>query len=165
MKELRFAILGTGFWARYQLAGWREVDGARCIALYNRTPEKAHALAKEFGISAVYDSAEKLLEAEKLDFIDIITDVSTPQSFCPSGRGEAASRSSAKSHMAPSIAEAEQMVRLCQRRGAFQHPRELALANAHPRVETGSIRGTSVRFPRADRLLQQLPCVSTISRS
>ena len=40
MKELRFAILGTGFWARYQLAAWREVPGAKCIALFNRTRTK-----------------------------------------------------------------------------------------------------------------------------
>ena len=25
MAELRFAILGTGFWARYQPAGWHEL--------------------------------------------------------------------------------------------------------------------------------------------
>ncbi len=33
--NLRFAILGTGFWARYQLAGWRELAGVECVALYN----------------------------------------------------------------------------------------------------------------------------------
>lgn len=27
-KELRFVIMGTGFWARYQLAAWRELSGA-----------------------------------------------------------------------------------------------------------------------------------------
>ena len=50
MKELRSAILGTGFWARYQLAAWREVPGAKCVALYNRTRAKADALAREFGV-------------------------------------------------------------------------------------------------------------------
>ena len=43
MNPLRFAILGTGFWARYQLAAWRELPGVECVALFNRTRSKAEA--------------------------------------------------------------------------------------------------------------------------
>lgn len=76
MKELRFAILGTGYWARYQLAAWRELEGVRCVALYNRTRAKAEALAAEFDVPSVYEDADKLLREEDLDFADVITDVS-----------------------------------------------------------------------------------------
>ena len=112
MKDLRFAILGTGFWARYQLAAWREVPGAKCIALYNRTTEKAHTLAKEFDVPKVYDSAEQLLQEEKPDFVDIITDASTHSRFV---HLVAASRIPVicQKPMAPSIAESEQMVAVC----------------------------------------------------
>ena len=116
MKELRFAILGTGFWARYQLAGWREIQGARCVALYNRTPEKAYALAREFGISAVYDSAEKLLEAEKPDFLDVITDASTHSRFVNLAAAKKIPVICQKP-MAPSITEAEQMVKAIRDNG------------------------------------------------
>ena len=75
MSTLRFAIFGTGFWSRFQLAAWRELEGIECVALYNRTRSKAEALAAHFGIPAVYDNPEELLDKEKLDFIDIITDV------------------------------------------------------------------------------------------
>jgi predicted dehydrogenase len=75
MRRLKFAMFGTGFWARYQLAGWRELPGAECVALYNRTISKAQALAQEFEISAVYDNPEELLDKEKLDFVDVVTDV------------------------------------------------------------------------------------------
>ena len=81
MSELRFAAFGAGFWARFQLAGWREIGGTRCVAIYNRTRAKAEALAREFGIPAVYDDAEELLRNEKLDFVDIITDVDTHARF------------------------------------------------------------------------------------
>lgn len=37
MKTMRFPIFGTGFWSRYQLAAWRELEGAECVALFNRT--------------------------------------------------------------------------------------------------------------------------------
>lgn len=74
MRRLKFAMFGTGFWARYQLAGWRELPGAQCVALYNRTISKAKALAQEFAVSATYDNAEELLHKEKLDFVDVVTD-------------------------------------------------------------------------------------------
>jgi D-apiose dehydrogenase len=81
MRALRFAIFGTGFWSRYQLAGWRELPGAQCVALYNRTLSKAEALGSEFGVPAVYEDPEKLLTRETIDFIDIITDVDTHAPF------------------------------------------------------------------------------------
>ncbi len=81
MAPLRFAVFGTGFWARYQLAAWGEVGGAECVALYNRTRSKAEALAEEFGVPAVYDDAETLLQNETLNFADIITDVETHARF------------------------------------------------------------------------------------
>lgn len=58
MSDLRFAMLRTGFWSRFQLAAWREASGAQCVALYNRTRTQAEALAREFGVPSVYDDAE-----------------------------------------------------------------------------------------------------------
>jgi len=74
-SSLRFAVFGAGFWTRYQLSAWRELGGAECVAIYNRTAAKAEAIAREFGITAVYDDAEKLLRAVKPDFVDNITEV------------------------------------------------------------------------------------------
>ncbi|MCC7373625.1 MAG: Gfo/Idh/MocA family oxidoreductase [Verrucomicrobiales bacterium] len=77
MKPLRFAIAGAGFWSRFQLAGWREIEGAQCVAVYNRTRSKAEALAREFGVPAVYENFEALLDRETLDFVDVVTNVET----------------------------------------------------------------------------------------
>jgi len=112
MNELRFAILGTGFWARFQLAAWRELPGARCIALYNRTPGKAEKLAAEFGVPAVYDDAEKLIQKEKPDFLDVITDVETHSRFVQLA---AANKTPVicQKPLAPSVAEAEKMISAC----------------------------------------------------
>lgn len=78
-RTLKFAVLGTGFWAGYQLAGWYELAGVQPIAFYNRTIEKARALAQHYGVENVYDNVDELLDqhAHELDFVDIITDVST----------------------------------------------------------------------------------------
>ena len=86
MKPLRFAALGAGCRARFQLSAWREVGGAECVALYNRTRSKAEALAREMGIPAVYDDAEELLRNEELDFVDIDAIVSLRRLVVSSGR-------------------------------------------------------------------------------
>ncbi|HYO83172.1 MAG TPA: Gfo/Idh/MocA family oxidoreductase, partial [Bryobacteraceae bacterium] len=70
MRPLRFALFGAGFWSRFQLAGWRELPGVECVAVYNRTKARAEALAAANGITAIYDDAEALLSREQLDFID-----------------------------------------------------------------------------------------------
>lgn len=109
MSDLRFAVFGAGFWARYQLAAWREVGGARCVALYNRTRAKAEALAGEFEIPVVYDSASALVDAERLDFVDIITDVDShaPFTLMAAARGVPVI---CQKPMAPTLADAERMV-------------------------------------------------------
>ena len=116
MKELRFASIGTGFWARYQLAAWREVPGAHCIALCNRTRAKAEALAQEFGVPAVYEDAEEMLRREKPDFLDIITDVDTHSRFVHLAAAYKTPVICQKP-LAPSIAEAEKMIAVCASEG------------------------------------------------
>ena len=41
MTDLRFGVFGAGFWAPFQLAGWREMGSATCVAIYNLTISKA----------------------------------------------------------------------------------------------------------------------------
>jgi predicted dehydrogenase len=116
MSELRFALLGAGFWARYQLAGWRELAGARCVAIYNRTRAKAEALAAEFDVPAVYDDAELLLATKRLDFVDIVTDPGTHAEFT----ALAARRGLpviCQKPLAPGLAEAERMAAGCAEAG------------------------------------------------
>ena len=109
-------MFGAGFWARYQLAGWRELAGAECVALYNRTLSKAEALAREFDIPSIYNDPEELLEKEKLDFVDIVTDVDHHESFMKM----AAARKLpviCQKPMAPTLRIAEEMVQTCQEIG------------------------------------------------
>jgi len=81
MEKLRFAILGCGFWSQFQLGAWKELEGAECVALYNRTKSKAEDLAMRFNVPQVYDDAKQLIKDTELDFIDIITDVDTHEEF------------------------------------------------------------------------------------
>lgn len=75
MADLKFAVLGTGFWSHFQIPAWYEVGGVELVALYNRTVSKGEAVAAKFGVPRVYGDAEGLLRNEQLDFVDIITEV------------------------------------------------------------------------------------------
>lgn len=116
MTQLRFAIFGTGFWSRYQLAGWSTLPGARCVALWNRTRAKAQALADEFQITTVYDTPEELLAREKLDFVDIITDVGTHRQFVELAAAHRVPVVCQKP-MAANLGDAEAMVQACRSAG------------------------------------------------
>ncbi|MBM3956816.1 MAG: Gfo/Idh/MocA family oxidoreductase [Gemmatimonadetes bacterium] len=116
MSDLRFAMFGAGWFARFQLAAWGEVEGARCVALYNRTRSKGEALAREFGVPRVYDDPEALLDGERLDFVDIVTHPDTHGQFVR----QAAARGLAvicQKPMASTLAEAEGMVEACRKAG------------------------------------------------
>lgn len=117
MTPLRFAMFGTGFWSRFQLAGWQEVGGVECVALYNRTPSKARELAKHAGIGAqVYDDPVALLARERLDFVDVVTHPQTHVEMV----ALAASRGLpvvCQKPMAPSLGESEAMLQRCEAAG------------------------------------------------
>jgi|SRR5262245_19096125 len=116
MANLRFAIIGTGFWSVFQLAAWRELVGVECVALCNRTRDRAEELARKFGVPAVYEDAREMLRREKLDFIDIITDVDTHSKFVHLA-AEHKIPVICQKPMASTLAEAERMTQTCRAAG------------------------------------------------
>ena len=116
MAKSRFAFFGAGYFARLQMAAWKELQDAECVALFNRTPAKGAAFAREFGISKVYDDPEELLRRETVDFVDVCTN---PFSLPDFVRMMAAHKVPVISQkpMAPSVAIAEELVRTCAQAG------------------------------------------------
>jgi predicted dehydrogenase len=112
VTNLKFAMFGAGFWARFQLAGWKELQRARCVAICDPTVGKAEALAREFGVPAAYSDPQELLLREKLNFVDIVTDVGSHSTLVHL----AASRKLpviCQKPMAPSLEVAAEMVGAC----------------------------------------------------
>ena len=116
MKNLRLAIFGCGFWSQFQIGAWKELEGAECVALYNRTKSKADALAKRFDVPRTYDDPEALMRNEELDFIDIITDVDTHERFTLLGARYKKDVICQKP-LAPSYAAAKRMMKATQEAG------------------------------------------------
>ncbi|MFC5409586.1 Gfo/Idh/MocA family protein [Larkinella bovis] len=118
MRKLKFAILGTGFWAKYQIPAWLMLDGVELVALYNRTRSKAEGFARQFAVPHVYDNVDELLDrhASELDFVDIITDVDTHTDFTLKAAAYGLDVICQKP-MAPTLEAARQMVEGCRRAG------------------------------------------------
>lgn len=112
-RPLRFGMVGAGFWAPYQLAGWGEVGGVACVAIANRTRAKAEALAARFDVPAVYDTVEAMLSSETLDFVDVVT---AAEHHRPAVQCAADHRLPVicQKPLAPTEREAELMVAICR---------------------------------------------------
>jgi D-apiose dehydrogenase len=114
MKKLRAAIVGTGFWANFQIPAWLELEGVEIVALYNRTKSKAEVINEKFQLNAtVYDDFEALLANEQLDFVDIITDVDTHPVFVEKAAMKGVNVICQKP-MAASLELAKKMLTTCQ---------------------------------------------------
>ncbi len=116
MDNLKFAMFGASFWARFQLAAWKDLGGVECVAICNRTRSKGEKLAREFGVPAVYDDPEELYRREKLDFVDIVTYPFTLSHFVKLAAAHKVPVISQKP-MAPSLAIARENIEACQAAG------------------------------------------------
>lgn len=144
MKKTRFAAFGAGFWANYQIPGWLELDNIECVAIYNRTREKAEKVARKFGIPRVYDNAGELFANEKdLDFIDVLTDVDTHLKFSTMG-AENGLHVVCQKPLAPTHEDAKKILDVCQRNHVKLFVNEnfrwqLPLRKAKAALESGEI--------------------------
>jgi predicted dehydrogenase len=117
MKKLKFAVLGCGFWSKFQIGAWTEVEGAELVAVYNRTRSKAEKTAEYFNIPSVYDDPEELLRNEGPDFVDIITDVDTHAYFVALAVKHGVKYVICQKPMAPDFETAKRMVQTCRDAG------------------------------------------------
>lgn len=118
MEKLRFAVLGCGFWSKFQIGAWSELEGVELVAVYNRTLLKAQKIADYFKVPAIYDDAEKLFKNEQVDFVDIITDVDTHAHFVKMAVKHGVKHIICQKPMAPDFETAKEMVDVCNKAGA-----------------------------------------------
>ena len=71
---IRVGVVGCGFYAQNHLNSWEELssEGALLTAVCDVDLVKAEAAGKKFGVPH-YTDAAKMLDAEKLDVLDIVT--------------------------------------------------------------------------------------------
>jgi len=118
MKKLKFAVLGCGFWSKFQIGAWSELDGVELVAVYNRTISKAQNIADYFKVPRIYDKPEELFAREELAFVDIITDVDTHAHFVEMAVKHGIKHIICQKPMASDFETAKKMVSLCKTSGA-----------------------------------------------
>lgn len=109
------ALLGAGYAAEIQLEGWRRVPQARVVGVWNRTPERARALAARHGVPHA-DSLDALLASPEVHAVDVATALATHREYAL--RAAAAGKHVlCQKPLAPSYRDAEALVEGCEAAG------------------------------------------------
>ncbi len=72
-EPLRIGVLGCGMISADHLTAWSHCQGASVVAVCDPALERAEARAAQFGIARAYDSPAAMIDAERLDALDIVT--------------------------------------------------------------------------------------------
>lgn len=171
MSELRFAVIGTGFWARFQLAAWNELDGARCVALCDTDGSKAEELGRRFGMETAYADADEMLRHHAVDFVDIITPPHTHKDVVQWAASHKVAAICQKP-LAETLEDAQQMAAVCQRAGVplfvhenfrWQYPMR-RLKETIAKGEVGDIFRARVHFCSSYPVFDNQPSLRELPR-
>lgn len=66
---VKVAFIGAGYMAREHIKAYKDIEGVELAGIYNRTRDKAQALADEFGIALVADSIDALYDSTRADLV------------------------------------------------------------------------------------------------
>lgn len=75
-NEIKVAIVGAGYFARFHHDAWARMPGARLTAICDEDREKAEACAGQFGATPYTDAGE-MIARERPDLVDIATPPAT----------------------------------------------------------------------------------------
>ena len=81
-QRLRVGLAGAGWVSAHHLAGWKQLPDIDVVAICDPDGAKARERAATFAIPRVYADAASMLEAERLDAIDIATPMHTHAALC-----------------------------------------------------------------------------------
>ncbi len=154
---LRIAVAGSGYFSRFHYDAWSRIAEARVVALASPDRESAAAQAEAFGVPKTYGEVGEMLDRERPDLLDIVTPPETHLALVRAAaeRGVVAI---CQKPLAPSLAEAEDLVAAAERAGIvlavhenfrfmpwFRHARSLIEAG-----RLGALHGVQFRLRPGD---------------
>ena len=77
LEPFRVAVVGCGFWSRFQIPAWLELTNVQCAGVCDARLERAKSIADRFGIPAHFQDPQKLIESVCPDAVDIVTSPGT----------------------------------------------------------------------------------------
>jgi UDP-N-acetylglucosamine 3-dehydrogenase len=64
LNKLGVAVIGTGFWGKNHARNYKELENTNLVAICDVNPERAKAIAEQYGVKAYTDSAVMLKDPE-----------------------------------------------------------------------------------------------------
>lgn len=108
MARFRGVCIGAGYFSQFQYEAWARIPEVEITAFCNRNMDRAQAIRDEFGIARHYTDYRDMLEAEKPDFVDVITPPPTHRPMCRFA-GQRGIDVICQKPLAPTFAEARQI--------------------------------------------------------
>jgi predicted dehydrogenase len=109
MADLKGVCVGAGYFSRFQYEAWNRIPEVTITAMCNRDPARGRAIQDEYRIAKRYTDYREMLEAEKPDFVDIITPPDTHREMSRLA-GELGIHVICQKPLAPTYEEAETIV-------------------------------------------------------
>ncbi len=109
MAVLKGVGIGAGYFSQFHYDAWSRIPDVRIVAVCDLDEAKAQAVADRYGVPAVYTDHAAMLDAERPDFVDIITPPVTHEELCRSAGARGVAMICQKP-LAPTLAEAERLV-------------------------------------------------------
>jgi predicted dehydrogenase len=143
MRNINIAMLGSGFVADFYMQGLQNVNGHEVLVNWSRTPKRAKAFARRWGVPASSTDLDKVIAR---DDIDLFLIAAPNQEHVPISQNLAAARRNqvCTKPLARNRREAKQMLDAAKRSGALHGYAETevfapAVVKARETVEKGGI--------------------------
>jgi len=116
MKELKGGCVGAGYFSHFHYEAWQRIPDVAIVAFSNRDAGRARTIQEKFAIARCYADYREMFDAERPDFVDVITPPPSHRAIC----AEAAARGIhmiCQKPLAPTLGEAAAMVADAERAG------------------------------------------------
>lgn len=111
---LKGVCIGAGYFSRFQYEAWNRIPEVTLAAMSNRHQERGRAVQRELAVPRLYTDYRGMFDAEKPDFVDVITPPASHAEIC-SEAGRRGIHIICQKPLAPSHAEAEAIVAEAER--------------------------------------------------
>lgn len=116
VQRLRGVAVGAGYFSQFHYDAWQRIPDVEMVALCDTSVTRARQAADRFGVARVYQDVTAMLDAERPDFVDVITPPATHREICAVA-GDRGIHIVCQKALAPTFDEAVQIVDAAERAG------------------------------------------------
>lgn len=116
MAQLKGVCIGAGYFSTFQYEAWKRIAEVEITAMCNRDAQRARRIMDQFGVPRHYTDYREMLDAERPDFVDIITPPESHREMCREA-GRRGIHVICQKPLAPTFDDAQQIVADAQAAG------------------------------------------------